>query len=92
MCECYQVGGPWIEADPDCPIHGRGGLWEHQREEEQRDADMETRILTLEEKIKDLESSHETRILELEQQIFVLQKANQKILKAITQLNRTGKE
>ena len=22
MCECYQVGGPWIAEDPDCPIHG----------------------------------------------------------------------
>ena len=22
MCECYQVGGPFIAEDPDCPIHG----------------------------------------------------------------------
>lgn len=22
MCECYQIGGPWIAEDPDCPIHG----------------------------------------------------------------------
>lgn len=22
MCECYQVGGPWIAEDPDCPTHG----------------------------------------------------------------------
>lgn len=22
MCECYQVGGPWISEDPDCPTHG----------------------------------------------------------------------
>ncbi len=21
MCECYQIGGPWIDVDPDCPIH-----------------------------------------------------------------------
>ena len=22
MCECYQIGGPWIAEDPNCPIHG----------------------------------------------------------------------
>lgn len=22
MCECYQIGGPWIDFDPDCPEHG----------------------------------------------------------------------
>lgn len=22
MCECYQIGGPWIAEDPDCPTHG----------------------------------------------------------------------
>lgn len=19
---CYEIGGPWITADPDCPLHG----------------------------------------------------------------------
>lgn len=22
MCECFQVGGPFIAEDPDCPVHG----------------------------------------------------------------------
>ena len=22
MCECYQIGGPWIAEDPSCPVHG----------------------------------------------------------------------
>lgn len=22
MCDCYQIGGPWIAEDPDCPTHG----------------------------------------------------------------------
>lgn len=22
MCDCYQVGGPFIAEDPDCPVHG----------------------------------------------------------------------
>lgn len=21
-CECYQIGGPFIAEDPDCPAHG----------------------------------------------------------------------
>lgn len=24
-CQCYQIGGPFIAEDPDCPIHGRDG-------------------------------------------------------------------
>jgi hypothetical protein len=22
MCECFQIGGPFIAEDPSCPIHG----------------------------------------------------------------------
>ena len=22
MCECYQIGGPFIAEDPDCLVHG----------------------------------------------------------------------
>ena len=25
MCECYQIGGPFIAEDPECPIHGMNG-------------------------------------------------------------------
>ena len=32
MCECYQIGGPWIAEDPDCPVHGT----EAQRKERER--------------------------------------------------------
>jgi hypothetical protein len=24
-CQCYQIGGPFIAEDPDCPAHGAGG-------------------------------------------------------------------
>ena len=26
MCpwRCYEIGGPWIAENPDCPFHGRG--------------------------------------------------------------------
>ena len=30
MCECFQIGGPFISEDPNCPIHGV----DRQREEE----------------------------------------------------------
>jgi chromosome segregation ATPase len=23
MCECYKIGGPFIDVDPDCPIHNK---------------------------------------------------------------------
>lgn len=23
MCQCYQIGGPFIAEDPDCPVHGQ---------------------------------------------------------------------
>lgn len=23
MCQCYQIGGPFIAEDPDCSEHGR---------------------------------------------------------------------
>lgn len=26
MCECHQIGGPFIAEDPDCPIHGSEGI------------------------------------------------------------------
>ena len=22
MCQCYQIGGPFIAEDPSCPVHG----------------------------------------------------------------------
>jgi hypothetical protein len=53
-CECYQVGGPWITFDPDCPAHGH----EAQRAEAEREAadqarDEEIRQLRL--RIEELE-------------------------------------
>jgi len=35
-CECYQIGGPWIAEDPNCPAHGRGGLQEQLDDAESR--------------------------------------------------------
>lgn len=38
MCECYQIGGPFIAEDPDCPIHGsEAQLREKLREEKEKE-------------------------------------------------------
>lgn len=31
MCECYQVGGPFVAEDLDCPIHGRQSVGREDR-------------------------------------------------------------
>lgn len=55
-CECYQIGGPFIAEDPDCPAHGTEAQAERKRREEEesdrdaRLADLERRVLALEAK------------------------------------------
>lgn len=36
-CQCYQIGGPFIAEDPDCPAHGREAQREAQREASRRE-------------------------------------------------------
>ena len=41
--QCYEIGGPWIAEDPNCPVHG----YEAQAEERRRDSlksDIRTQI------------------------------------------------
>jgi len=33
MCQCFQIGGPFIAEDPECPVHGI----EAQRQAQRRD-------------------------------------------------------
>lgn len=33
---CYEIGGPWITYDPDCPIHGNEA---QERDSRQNEAD-----------------------------------------------------
>lgn len=61
MCECYQVGGPWIAEDPNCPTHG----------DEARSR--ATKAASLEDEVEHLEAevAHLTRRLEaLERAVF----------------------
>ena len=51
-CEyrCYEVGGPWIDVDPNCPFHG----YEAQRQQkfaEAQQQEIEDRIINLEEQV-----------------------------------------
>ena len=31
MCECFQIGGPFIAEDPDCPEHGTAAQIQQER-------------------------------------------------------------
>ena len=52
MCECYMIGGPWIEEDPNCPIHGREAQRER-KEIEDTNKSIEERLELLETKLHD---------------------------------------
>jgi len=43
---CYEPGGPWIQEDPNCPIHGyEAQRAEREREQERRDQEEENEEL-----------------------------------------------
>ena len=53
-CQCYQVGGPFIAEDPDCPIHGRNGLGEALSDLEDRNAQLEKELAAWQTRFPDL--------------------------------------
>jgi hypothetical protein len=54
MCQCYQIGGPFIAEDPDCPTHGTEAQAEADRRQK-READILTRLEELEARVAALE-------------------------------------
>ena len=34
---CYEIGGPWITVDPDCPIHGTDAQAERYAQDERKE-------------------------------------------------------
>lgn len=34
MCQCFQIGGPFIAEDPDCPVHGQSAQAERKTRDE----------------------------------------------------------
>jgi len=71
MCDCYTVGGPFIDVDPDCPVHG----YEAERIrkfESDIVASVEYRVTMLEAKVED----QTTQISFLRDQIQLLMSKN----------------
>lgn len=60
MCQCYQIGGPFIAEDPDCPVHGteaQAARARQEAEESDRDARITAaRITALEQRVAALEA------------------------------------
>ena len=50
MCECYKIGGPFIDVDPDCPIHNK-----NYRDYQEDQSDV---IEQLQAKVAELEAEH----------------------------------
>ena len=58
MCQCYQIGGPFIAEDPECPTHGTKAQADEARRA--RDAsDTEGRFEALERRVAALEAALE---------------------------------
>ena len=61
MCDCYKIGGPWIDYDPSCPLHGdeaREAAAEYERMQvarENESAEMRARIEELSQRILEIE-------------------------------------
>ena len=62
MCECYQVGGPWIDYDPDCPVHGNDAR-RYREDAEQERQSLEDRIESLEQQVARLEQTVQQLIM-----------------------------
>ncbi len=54
MCECYKIGGPWIDFDPECPAHGYEAQRKEREQEQEKNA-FEERIRFLESRVDELQ-------------------------------------
>lgn len=52
---CYEIGGPWISEDPNCPVHGHEAQ-RRDREREEQETAKDTRIGELEEEVRILKA------------------------------------
>ena len=63
MCECYKIDGPFIDVDPDCPIHNKNHR-DYQEDQSDVIEQLQARIaeLTAEvERLRDVEMTSATR-------------------------------
>lgn len=64
MCECYMIGGPWIDVDPNCPVHGdeakreREELKAANRSIDDRLQELETRLHDAMCRIREIENNN----------------------------------
>ena len=68
--QCYEIGGPWIAENPDCPEHGRAGQARREEAEEERAsvAQLLQQVETLQERVDTLEGR--VRAMELQHTRF----------------------
>lgn len=64
---CFEIGGPWIAEDPNCPIHGQDAQDRETRQLE-RDDEVDARISQLVSIVADLLA----RVYELEKRVGIL--------------------
>lgn len=60
-CQCYQIDGPFIDADPNCALHGTEAM-----EREERADDIEARLSRLEKENEELKQ----KVKRLEAKVF----------------------
>lgn len=65
-CQCYQIGGPFISFDPDCPAHGLDAQ-AREREEEVERQEAQAREEALLSRVEELEKLVEQLRTELAQ-------------------------
>ena len=69
---CFEIGGPWISEDPNCPIHGIAAQRRQKDADEEKTVFLE-RIESLEKRIRYLESrieAQEKRLKALEVKVL----------------------
>ena len=57
-CECYQIGGPFIAEDPNCPIHGHNGLGMENDQLRDEIHLLKQTVAQLEKRVKELEGTY----------------------------------
>lgn len=65
-CDCYKIGGPFIDVDPSCPVHRPGGLRDQEEAREAFEFDIKEELAALRRENEDLKA----RLKRLESRVF----------------------
>ena len=55
-CDCYKIGGPFIDVDPDCPVHAPGGLRDQEEAREEFQAEVRDELAALRKENEELKA------------------------------------